>query len=146
MRILVLFLSLFCSWIQIKAADKARHVILIVWDGLRPDFVTEQNTPTLFRLASQGVTFAQHHSVYLSATEVNATAISTGVYPEHSGIIANNEFRPEIDAYKSIHVETIEAVRKGDELSENRYLASPTLAEIVRSVGKRAVVAGAKPV
>ncbi|HZR78259.1 MAG TPA: hypothetical protein VFA58_03580, partial [Chthoniobacterales bacterium] len=36
---------------------KDRHVVVIVWDGMRPDFVTEQNTPALWRLARSGVIF-----------------------------------------------------------------------------------------
>ena len=74
--------------------------MVIVWDGMRPDFVTEQTTPTLTRLARQGVTFRNHHPVYLSTTEVNGTALATGVYPAESGIIANKEFRPAINASK----------------------------------------------
>src|SRR6266576_3851807 len=87
------------------AAGKARHVVVMVWDGMRPDFVSEQNTPTLWQLSRQGVTFKHHHSVYLSATEVNGTAISTGSYPAHDGIVGNSEYRPKIDPLKSIHTE-----------------------------------------
>ena len=76
------------------AAGKARHVVVIVWDGMRPDFVTESNTPTLWQLAREGVTFQNHHPVYLSSTEVNGTALATGAYPSHDGIVANKEYRP----------------------------------------------------
>ncbi len=58
------------------------HVIVMVWDGLRPDSVTEQDTPTLFRLSKEGSFFAHHHPVYLSSTEVNGTALATA--PIHS--------------------------------------------------------------
>ena len=34
---------------------KDRHVVVIVWDGMRPDFVSEQNTPALWKLARSGV-------------------------------------------------------------------------------------------
>src|SRR5258708_39778414 len=56
-----------------------RHVVIVVWDGMRPDFVSEQNTPTLWKLAQSGVIFQNHHSVYPSATIVNGTALVTGV-------------------------------------------------------------------
>src|SRR5436190_1351958 len=75
-----------------EANANNRHVVVVVWDGMRPDFVTEQNCPTLYQLARRGVTFAHHHSVYPSATEVNGTAISTGAYPDHDRIIANHEY------------------------------------------------------
>jgi predicted AlkP superfamily pyrophosphatase or phosphodiesterase len=28
-----------------------RQVVVVVWDGMRPDFVSEQNTPHLWALA-----------------------------------------------------------------------------------------------
>src|SRR5437868_7547849 len=113
---------------------------------MRPDFVTEQNCPTLYQLARGGVTFAHHHSVYPSATEVNGTAISTGAYPVHDRIIANHEYRPDIDPLKPVRTESPDALRRGDELTRGNYLGRRTLAEIVRRAGRKAVVAGAKPV
>src|SRR6266404_5412976 len=128
------------------ARGKAHHVVVIVWDGMRPDFVSKEYSPTLYSLLQRGVFFAHHHSVYLSATEVNGTAISTGAYPAHDGIIGNSEYRPEIDPLKSIHTEIQSAVRKGDQVAHGHYLRRATLAEIIRGAGRKAVVAGAKPV
>ena len=34
---------------------RGRIVVLMVWDGLRPDFVSQRDTPNLFRLAREGV-------------------------------------------------------------------------------------------
>src|SRR5690349_11817211 len=91
----ILFAAIFLT--RTRAAETNHHrAVLVVWDGMRPDFVTEQNCPTLYQLARKGVTFAHHHSVYPSATEVNGTAISTGAYPAHDGIIGNHEYRPAI--------------------------------------------------
>src|SRR5207302_612714 len=47
---------------------------------------------------------------------------------------------------RPFHTETIDAVRKGDQLSNGHYLLVPTIAEIVHQAGRTAVVAGAKPV
>src|ERR1043166_1560768 len=71
-----------------EPAASSRCVVLVVWDGMRPDMLTEKNCPVLWRLAQDGVTFRNHHSVYLTATDVNGTALATGVYPNRSGIIA----------------------------------------------------------
>jgi arylsulfatase A-like enzyme len=143
---LVLIVILFGGFSRGLAAGEAKHVILMVWDGMRPDFVSEENTPTLFQLAQRGVTFSQHHSVYLSTTEVNGAAIMTGNYPRNNGLVGNHEYRRRIDPIKSIRTENLETVRKGDQVSGGRYLRVPTLAEIVRSAGGKAVVAGTKPV
>src|SRR5262245_23196330 len=107
MRLALAFLLV--SSIYLPGANSGRQVVLIVWDGMRPDFVSETNTPTLFNLARRGVTFTKHHSVYLSATEVNGTAIATGGYPSQSGIVGNHEYRPEIDPLKGIRTEALEA-------------------------------------
>ena len=102
------------------AAGKAEHIVVVVWDGMRPDFMTEQYTPALHQLAQEGVFFQNHHPVYLSATEVNGTAISTGAYPAHSGIMANKEYRPRLDMLKAVGTESSETVRAGDRLTTGK--------------------------
>src|SRR6266513_789947 len=73
---------------------RAEHVVLVVWDGMRPDFITPQYCPTLYSLAQDGVFFRNHHPACVSSTEVNGTAIATGMHPEHSGVMANSDYRP----------------------------------------------------
>jgi predicted AlkP superfamily pyrophosphatase or phosphodiesterase len=138
---------IFCGFaLPCVRAAGSHHVVVVVWDGMRPDFVTEQNTPTLWKLAQDGVTFRNHHAVYLSATNVNGTALATGAYPGHSGLIANQEYRPEINNRKWTDVQDPAVVRKGDELSNGKYLAVPTVAELVQAAGQRTVIAAAKGV
>ncbi len=122
-----------------RQASISNHhqVVVIVWDGMRPDFVTEQIAPTLYQLAQRGVTFANHHSVYLSSTEVNGTTLFTGAYPAHNGIIGNREYRPEIDPLKVLDTQSLTAARKGDELTGGHYVSAPTVAEIVRHAGRK---------
>lgn len=129
-----------------EAAGNARHVVIVVWDGMRPDFVDEQHTPALWKLASRGVIFTRHHAVYPSATNVNGTAMATGVYPGHSGIIANHEFRPEINDHTAVDTTDASTVGKGDGLSGNKYLAVPTIATLVRQSGGRTIVAASKTI
>jgi predicted AlkP superfamily pyrophosphatase or phosphodiesterase len=130
------------------AADKgkAEHVVVVVWDGMRPDFISREHTPTLYQLAQDGTFFQNHHPVYISTTEVNGTAINTGEHPEHSGIIANKEYRPQIDKTKSIAMEDEDAVRQGDLISGGHYIAVPTLAEIIQGAGFPTAITGTKSV
>ena len=46
-----------------------RQVVLVIWDGMRPDFISEANTPNLWKLREEGVAFSRHHPVFLSSTE-----------------------------------------------------------------------------
>ncbi|HWY49878.1 MAG TPA: alkaline phosphatase family protein [Chthoniobacterales bacterium] len=123
-----------------------RHVVVVVWDGMRPDFVSEQNTPALWKLAQSGVIFRNHHSVFPSATIVNGTAINTGVYPNRSSILVNHDYLPRIDSKKSIDVENARVVRKGDELSGGKYIAVSTIAELIHKRGGKTAIASAKTV
>ena len=146
-RIISLLFWLLCASAVAAGSTKPdRHVVVIVWDGMRPDFVSEQNTPTLWKLARKGVTFRNHHAVYPSATMVNGAAMVTGVYPGRSGIIANHMYRPDIDPHHAIDVEIPAVVRKGDELFRAKYISVPTIAELVQRAGGRTAVAAAKTV
>src|SRR5580693_2750113 len=132
---LVVLLALGLGCRQAVAAGKASHVVLIVWDGMRPDFVTPETAPTLWQLARDGVTFVHHHPVYVSVTEVNGTALATGVYPGQSGVIGNNDFRPAIDPSKPIESDVPKAIRKGDEVLPQHFIAYPTVSEILHAHG-----------
>src|SRR5256886_15168854 len=123
-----------------------RHMVVVVWDGMRPDFVSEQNTPALWKLSREGVTFRNHHAVYPSATIVNGTALVTGVYPSKNAIIANHVYRPDIDLHHTVDVELPPVVKKGDEVSGGKYISVPTLAELVQRAGGRTIIATAKTV
>jgi arylsulfatase A-like enzyme len=131
---------------RLVIAGQAEHVVVVVWDGMRPDFVSAEDTPTLHALARRGTFFSNHHSTYVTSTEVNGTAIATGMYPEHSGILGNLQYRPELSWLSSYATESLDAVRRGDLVLEGGYLPVPTLAEILQSAGIRTVTAGAKPV
>ncbi|HLZ09953.1 MAG TPA: alkaline phosphatase family protein, partial [Chloroflexota bacterium] len=74
------------------------------------------------------------------------TALATGAYPQSSGIVANNEYRPGVELLKPFATEELEAARKADAITDGRYVRMPTVAEIVRRAGYRTVVAGTKPV
>src|ERR1700735_3411096 len=69
---------------------RGRIVLLMVWDGLRPDFVTQRDTPNLFKMAREGVRFDRHHSIFPTLTMVNATALATGAPPGVNGLEGNN--------------------------------------------------------
>ena len=125
---------------------QAEHVVIVVWDGMRPDFVSREYTPTLWGLVQQGTWFNHHHSVYISSTEVNGTTLNTGVFPQHSGIFANHQYNGEIRSHRPFDTEDLESVRRGDSLTGGHYIAVPTLAEIIQRAGFRTVVAGTKSV
>src|SRR4029077_13217857 len=79
------------------APDPAAHTYLvIVVDGLRPDYVTPDLMPRLLRLGRRGIVFNAHHSVLPTVTRVNASSIATGAYPETHGLLGNTVFFPRV--------------------------------------------------
>ncbi len=147
LAVLVTFSSAFSS----KAATvplKARgeHLLLVVWDGMRPDFVRAETTPVLHALAQRGTFFANNRSIYITSTEVNGAAIATGCYPARTDIVANVEYRPAINLVRPISTEHPVSCRLGDIFSEGRYVGGPTLAELVQRAGHATAIAGTKPV
>lgn len=118
----------------------------MVWDGMRPDFITPQYCPHLYSLATNGVFFKNHHPAYVSSTEVNGTAIATGAFPDHNGIGANTDYRPMLGWSGPNATEGVEAVRRWDLITGGKYLLVPTIAEILQAAGHPTITAGTKPV
>ena len=67
----------------------AERACIMVWDGLRPDMVSRELTPHLWRLAEEGVWFERSYAVYPTLTRANSPAISTGCRPGHAGVPGN---------------------------------------------------------
>jgi hypothetical protein len=81
------------------SAKPGRVFILMVWDGLRPDSLTRQETPNLLALAHEGVLLADHHSVFPTITMVDAASLATGGMPAETGIFGDLVyFAPQLDA------------------------------------------------
>ena len=75
-----------------QQTPKPRNAIIFVADGLRHGSVNPTDTPALHRVRSEGVYFANSHSVFPSQTMPNAAAIATGHYPGDTGQFANYIF------------------------------------------------------
>ena len=78
-------------------AGKAILNLVLVVDGLRPDSITAQETPNLWRLREEGVNFPNGHAVFPTVTRANAAAIGTGVYPDRNGIFGNSLYVRQVD-------------------------------------------------
>src|SRR6266487_3848737 len=82
-----------------RADLPASHAqLVIVVDGLRPDYVTPALMPRLARLGQRGIVFTAHHSVFPTVTRVNASSMVTGAYPETHGLLGNTIYIPPVNA------------------------------------------------
>ena len=116
----------------------ARHLVIVV-DGLRPDYVTAEVMPNLSALGRRGVVFAHHHSVYPTVTRVNAASISTGAYPERHGLLGNSVFFPKVDAARFLDTSNRADLMK-IAAAEGQLLTAPTLGELLQAAGRKMLV------
>jgi len=136
-----------------EATPAAGHrVVVFVWDGLRPDSISTETTPTLAAFRARGVDFARHHSVYPTLTMINAAALATGDYPDRHGFYGNTIWAPqangrnaeghEIDFRQPVFTEDFGVLDALDAATHGRLLHAPTLVEQAAAAGLRVAVVG----
>src|SRR2546421_12383767 len=83
----VLFLFLACATGsgQRGGAPPEKSVVIVVWDGLRPDAIDAADTPNLVRLRDAGTEFTDNHSTYPTFTMMNSASFATGGVPATAG-------------------------------------------------------------
>jgi len=114
----------------------SRQPLIIVVDGLRPDYVTPDLMPRLARIGERGMVFTAHHSVYPTVTRVNGSSLVTGSYPETHGLLGNLIYMPAVGPTRVLDTgarEDLEAAERG----AGRLLTTPSLGEILESAGQR---------
>jgi arylsulfatase A-like enzyme len=114
--------------------------LLVVLDGLRPDYVTPQVMPNLHALGRRGVIFRSHHSVFPTVTRVNASSISTGAYPAAHGLMGNSVFFPEVDPGRFLDTGERENLLKIDGATGGALLTAASLAQLLQTAGKKLLV------
>lgn len=123
----------------ITRVAKAPKAVLIVVDGLRPDLVTSATMPNLAALRARGVTFTNTHSSLPTVTRVNATVLTTGNFPGHTGIVGNSLYVPAADSVREINTADDRALMRVAK-AEGRLIAVKTLSERLREAGLRYAV------
>jgi hypothetical protein len=98
---------------------RARKAVICVFDGLRPDLVSRELTPNLWRFAVDGTWLSQARSVFPSMTRVATTSFATGSRPRVHGIVNNAFFHRAVipdmplDTSKADHIALAEQFHKG---------------------------------
>lgn len=137
----------------------ARIFVLMVWDGLRPDFVTAERTPGLFAMENEGVRFANHHSIYPTITMVNAASLATGASPGDTTILGDEvSLLPRLSTRKitpapgdswanqpvDLEDSAVLAALNGPKFFNGALLGSESLGQQVRRAGGYLAIIGKK--
>jgi len=121
------------------AAAAPRNVIIFVADGLRSHIVTPQTAPALAAVRSEGVDFANSHSLYPTVTTPNSSAIATGHLLADTGDFGNTIYVGK--AFPPPYGSTLAAVEDDDMLGllnerfAGNYLGETSLLQAARAKG-----------
>ncbi|HEV2124115.1 MAG TPA: nucleotide pyrophosphatase/phosphodiesterase family protein [Chloroflexota bacterium] len=122
-----------------------RRLVLVVWDGLRPDLLSEAQTPTACRLRDRGVWFERSTCVYPSETRVNSATLATGAYPAVHGIVGNTLYLPQVDAVLTLNTGDHNALAAIERLSGPLIGATPFARSILDAGGSVAMISSGSP-
>ncbi|MEO1493509.1 MAG: alkaline phosphatase family protein [Pseudomonadota bacterium] len=111
--------------------------LIIVFDALRPEFVTPELMPNLTALAARGVTCANAHSTFPTETRVNQSAVTTGCYPHRHGIVANQFPLPEAAPGAVLNTGDDRALEAALAALDGPLLGVPTLGALLAHHGRR---------
>ncbi|OZB61956.1 MAG: hypothetical protein B7X39_04495 [Lysobacterales bacterium 14-68-21] len=137
----------------VHAAPAAHHrVIVFVWDGMRPDAISAEDTPNLLALSRRGVFFTDNHSTYPTFTMANASSFATGAFPGPIGFYGNSFWAPGGDGLNAkgkaadfqdpIYTEDYAVLRDLDRLEHGELLQVPTLLATAHRAGLTTAVIG----
>ena len=117
------------------AQPRRSRVLILVVDGLRPDYVTTDLMPRLDALASNGVRGMAHHAVFPSVTRVNGPSIFTGRYPSGHGLMENSVYLADVDRERVLDTGNAADLWKIDEATGGQLLTAPSLGELLAEEG-----------
>jgi predicted AlkP superfamily pyrophosphatase or phosphodiesterase len=138
-KLVVVVFAALSAWLAVEQSHDTRRQLVIVVDGLRPDYVTPTVMPHLTALGKRGVVFTHHHSVFPTVTRVNGASIATGTYPERHRLLGNSVFFPRVDRAKFLDTAN-RADLKQIEQVEGRLLTASTIGELLEATGRRMLV------
>jgi predicted AlkP superfamily pyrophosphatase or phosphodiesterase len=137
--LLVSLLAFFLSE-NISAQESQQRVIILMFDGLRPDYITAELMPNLYAFKKANSYGNHNHSVYPTVTRVNSASYATGSYPAHHGLMGNTVYFPQVDKVKGLNTGDAKELMRADEATNHHLLTAISLGEILAAKSERLVV------
>ena len=120
--------------------SSSTRVIVAVFDGLRPDLITEELTPNLLRLAARGTWFREARSVFPSVTRVATSSIATGAPSAVHGIVGNAFHLADAIPERIFDTSDAGLIRRAEAYHGGRLVAVDTFADVLARAGRRLAV------
>ncbi len=114
--------------------------LLVGFDGLRPDMITQELMPRLYRHAAESVDFRNHRCTFPTETYVNLPSLVTGSTPSRHGMIANYYLDPTIDPRERFKGHSVQSIEKAQRAYGGRLYEAQSLGEILHCAQRRMAV------
>ncbi len=118
----------------------AIRTIIVVFDGLRPDYIKPEWMPHLYTFSKKAAYGKDNHSVFPTVTRVNAASYATGSYPEEHGLMGNTIYLPAVNSQKSLSTGNAGNLRHIMDTTSGKLLTAPSLGEVLRAEGEKMFV------
>lgn len=116
------------------------RTIIVFFDGLRPDYITQEAMPNLYAFSKRGCYGTKHHSVFPTVTRVNASSYSTGSYPGTHGLLGNTVYFPQVDPAKGLNTGDAADLNKIAVATDGHLLTAISLGEVLKANGHTMMV------
>ncbi len=114
-----------------QSDNKNSIIIVLIMDGLRPDAITPEVMPNLYKLQKDGVNFTNSHSTIPTVTRVNSASLASGCYPGSHGIMSNSIYIKKFNPLKSVSTSDYRNLISIDSLTKGNLLSVKSIGEIL---------------
>jgi predicted AlkP superfamily pyrophosphatase or phosphodiesterase len=120
---------------QTKKESNKPRTLIVIFDGLRPDYITQELMPNVYKLKQEGAYGNQHHSVFPTVTRVNASSYSTGSYPEQHGLMGNTVYFPGVSKTRGLDTGDAEQLEQASLSVAGNLLTATSFGEVMQAQG-----------
>jgi glycerophosphoryl diester phosphodiesterase/predicted AlkP superfamily pyrophosphatase or phosphodiesterase len=124
---------------ETATVNNKNKTLIVFFDGLRPDYITEAQMPNLYAFAQKASRGNHHHSVFPTVTRVNSSSYATGSYPGTHGLLGNAIYFPKVSQNKAIGT-TYEDLIKVQESESGELLTAVSMGEVLEAAGEQMMV------
>jgi phosphonoacetate hydrolase len=120
--------------------ETASKIVVVVFDGLRPDMVTADLMPHLRAFADESCWFREARSVFPAMTRVATASIATGAPPAVHGIVGNNFYFPAVTRDFILDTASPEDIALAERVLGEPLVGAETFADRLAANGKSMAV------
>lgn len=115
---------------------RTKRVLVVVFDALKPGFVTPELMPALSAFAERGVRCTNSHSTFFTETRVNQSAVTSGCMAYQHGLVANRFVAPDVSPDRVLNTGDDIQLEPAFARAGGTLIGVPTLGQFLAKAGR----------